>query len=64
MAVTHIVHFQKGEGMYKLVHGLVHSFSLDGETDVESGIKLCEIRGHNLCYKSHRLILDRIRLIY
>jgi hypothetical protein len=23
----------------------------------------CEIRGHNLCYKSHRLILVRIGLI-
>ena len=29
-----------------------------------SNLAYCEIRGHNLCYKSHRLILDRIRLIY
>jgi hypothetical protein len=24
----------------------------------------CEIRGHNLCYKSHTLYTDRISLIY
>ena len=29
-----------------------------------NGLPGCEIRGHNLCYKSHTLYTDRISLIY